>query len=1336
MVSTRSREYSWLPGSAAVALIAVFIWLGVLEWQGQERDWQSHLALERQRHLQTLQVQEQRLTRQAEVLAQIIAAEPQIRAAVRATYQAFSSDNDAGEQASSQRARAELKTLLSGDWLRLENLGANQLSLYFAPGAVNFLRMNRSERFGDSVLHTRPLIAQVFASGLPAEGLDINREGSAYSAVVPITERDSGGRVIAVLEVALRSLPSDMAEDLRQAVFLRKSSLDSLLWQQSIQTMNQLSQTTVDVWRLERTSSPQLLEWWSRGQLPIGHSASLLRGRDQREYLVSWWPFSRAATTPENPDIAMAVWTDETDDHLALLKNRDQGLRAYAGLCLFAELLLLLFWRLNRARVHYLMEIHEASLKREIANSELVRERLALALRSSESGFWLWNIAEDRAEFSSEWRELCGLPEAAERGQDLDDWMSRVHPADKRASYADLVRHIKGETAMYENEYRLRVADGSYKWILSRGKVVEWLPDGRAALMLGVYSDVTQRKQMELTSVRQQAALHALNEIASLPSVNPDEQLRQALGLAARYLNLSQGAVCETRMGRCLIRVQYSLRDSESLPSTQPLSQSFASLVLAAREVVAEDNIPHSSIAQHPACAHSKNETFIGVPLWIHGDIYGTLEFFGRKSRQHEYDRLDRDFVRLLARWIGSVVERWQQDQDKKAIIERFNKLSERVPGFLYQYQLRPDGSSFFPYASPGINSIYHLSPEDVQEDAGKLFAVLHPDDLGWVSETVSYSATHLTPWVGTVRVNHPERGLIWTHAQAIPERLPDGSILWNGYVADITTIKRTELELEQINALNKAMFDAASVSIISTDVKGTIKTFNRGAEWMLGYQAEELINVSTPAPLHLPEEIERRARELERELGYPVPLGFDVFIAKAREGEDDENEWTYVRKDGSTFPVLLTVSALRDQDGEIFGYMGIGRDISELKRIDQMKSEFISTVSHELRTPLTAVNGALGILDSGGAGGLNPTAARMINIATNNAQRLIYLVNDLLDMEKLVAGKMHFDIQRQALLPIVRQSIEANAAYAQTYKVEYQLTEASDDAQVEVDALRLQQVLANYLSNAAKFSPQGSSVRVHIERRFSSVRVSVIDKGPGIPDEFRSRIFQKFSQADSSDTRIKGGTGLGLAICKQIIERMGGKIGFDSTYGEGAEFYFDLSCEDNTQKIPSSTLEPEAPSYRLLVVEDDESISNLWQALLTRAGYTVDAVATGASALEHLALRSYHLLILDLDLPDLSGLDLLRQVRESESPFDRDDSVPIMVISGAMEAGRSECPPELAKRALYWYQKPLKTGEFLAAVEGILALQTDGSGASAAAEGVISQASDKPSNESTSSSQ
>lgn len=1169
------RLYRWLPWVSALGLAMVFLLFMYADLQVHQHVWKERLAWNSQTQKDYLDVTGRDLTQQAMLLAQLIARDHTVIDSLRTAHNVFVADNNANSIDELHKARQDVQLHLQDYWDGMVDLGVRQLSVYFAPGVVNFLRMHRPDRYGDSLSGIRPLITNAFTSGVPTWGVDVARQGSGYRAVLPVMANDDQrGGVIAVLEVGMSSLPQTAANPIQMAVFIRKSAVEQVLWEQARQELNQRNPTTVDDWRLEETTDPQLHSWWSRGMVPINQRGQLLQSNG-KTYVASWLPLPQTGIESEQGGLAALVWSDITPAYDTYVSICQRVIAKWLTALICAQLLLIVFIRLNRHYLQSLILQHSEQMREEHAVSEQARQRLALALRSSDSGFWEWDIAHDKASFSPEWRQLCGIGAESPNSLDLDEWMSRVHPADKRMSYSDIIRHIKGETAMYENEYRLKVHDGSYKWILTRGKVVEWQPDGKAALMVGVYTDITERKNTELISIRQQAALHSLNEIASLSSVDSDEQLRRALSLGARYLGLSNGIISQINDDEYKIHVQFSAQGQRNSPVPTSLAKTYCGLTVGVRDVLAEDDIPASEYRQHPAYLLTQVESYIGVPLWINSKIYGTLCFSSRKTRHHQYDSLDKDFVRLLARWISSVVERWQQDAEKKIILQRFQKLSERLPGFLYQFQLRPDGSSFFPYASSGIKNIYDVSPEDVMVSAKKVFSVIHPDDAGWVGETVSYSAAHLTPWVATVRVNNPQRGIIWTLIESIPEKLDDGSVLWNGYVSDITPLKQAELQLMETNSLRKAILDAASIAIISADETGMIKTFNHGAELMLGYSADEMIDKRTPAFVHLSEEVAIHAQRLTHELGYEIKPGFDAFIARAREGGSDEHEWIYVRKDGSQFPVLLTVSALRNAEGAVTGYLGIARDISEIKRIDQMKTEFISTVSHELRTPLTAISGALGILVNGLTGHLPDQAMSMIQIAHNNSQRLIHLVNDLLDMEKLVAGKMHFDFQSHRLLPLIQQSIESNAAFAQQYSVTYVLEPDSYDVNVLIDHQRLLQVMANYLSNAAKFSPLNDVVTISVEQHFGIVRVAVKDNGPGIPESFRARLFQKFSQADSSDSRQKGGTGLGLAICKEIIERMGGNVGADSVVGQGASFYFDLPCEDTTQKSPFTQHEP-----------------------------------------------------------------------------------------------------------------------------------------------------------------
>lgn len=332
-----------------------------------------------------------------------------------------------------------------------------------------------------------------------------------------------------------------------------------------------------------------------------------------------------------------------------------------------------------------------------------------------------------------------------------------------------------------------------------------------------------------------------------------------------------------------------------------------------------------------------------------------------------------------------------------------------------------------------------------------------------------------------------------------------------------------------------------AADAIFVHDIQGRFLDVNQHACDTLGYNREELLNLSV--------------KDIEKGL---APLALEAIWNQEGAGAFPITlEGKHIRRDGTTFPVEVRLGLLDNRDDVRF--IAVARDVTERKKMDRMKSEFISTVSHELRTPLTSIIGSLGLIATGTGGALPEKAQSMVTLAQRNAQRLIDLVNDILDFDTLESGEMTFSFGDVKLDDLIREAVDAHEGFAAQHDVHLVLNEPLPPAVVVGDARRLAQVLSNLLSNATKFSDPGGTVKIGLSVRDDRVRVSVADTGEGIAAEFRDHIFTRFSQAGDATTRRQGGTGLGLAISKAIVHAHHGVMDFDSAEGAGSTFYFDL---------------------------------------------------------------------------------------------------------------------------------------------------------------------------------
>jgi signal transduction histidine kinase/DNA-binding response OmpR family regulator len=382
-------------------------------------------------------------------------------------------------------------------------------------------------------------------------------------------------------------------------------------------------------------------------------------------------------------------------------------------------------------------------------------------------------------------------------------------------------------------------------------------------------------------------------------------------------------------------------------------------------------------------------------------------------------------------------------------------------------------------------------------------------------------------------------------------------------------------------------------------------------------------------------------------------------------------------RKDDSDFPVDVSRHPVAGHDGQ--WVLAAIVDASERKRHERMKNEFVSTVSHELRTPLTSIAGSLALLVGGAAGALPETALRLLTIAHKNSERLVRLINDILDIEKIEAGEVVFDLKRIDAGALVDQAIDASRSFAEKFGVHLTLLHSDVPAEVRADSDRLLQAVTNLLSNAVKFSPREAEVRVTLAPQGDMVRINVRDHGPGIPPDFRARIFEKFAQADTSDTRQKGGTGLGLSIVRQIMLRLGGDVGFADAVGGGTVFYLDVP----RWKPAFDT--PRIDRPRVLLCEDDAVAAHALASRVAQAGFCVETAATAEGAIGRAAESAFAAILVDLQLPDSDGITLIQALRALPAHH----NTPIVVVSADPNRGRSDLRSSNLN-VLDWLEKPV----------------------------------------------
>ena len=531
----------------------------------------------------------------------------------------------------------------------------------------------------------------------------------------------------------------------------------------------------------------------------------------------------------------------------------------------------------------------------------------------------------------------------------------------------------------------------------------------------------------------------------------------------------------------------------------------------------------------------------------------------------------------------------------------------------------------------------------------------------------------------------------------------------------------RRQQALLKTGALQNAILTSANFSIIATDEKGIIQLFNVGAERMLGYRATEVVNRIRPSDIHDPEEVTARAQALSLELDTPITPGFEALAFKASRGIEDVYELTHLRKDGSRFPAIVSITALRDDFGDIIGYLLIGTDNSVRKQAELdlhkamsiaekanlAKSDFLSSMSHELRTPLSAILGFAQLIESGSPQP-TPSQKRSLDQILKAGWYLLDLINEILDLSLIESGRLSLSPEPVSLADVMHECQTMVEPQARQRGIHVSFPQMAVPHIVKADRTRVKQVLINLLSNAIKYNRPGGTVVVTCAASAPGrIRICVEDTGEGLSPAEIAQLFQPFNRLGRAATTEEG-TGIGLVVSKRLVELMGGVIGVESKVGKGSVFWIELNLTEpqtavselETLALAPKTNDTGTRVRTLLYVEDNPANLMLVEDLIgRRADIQLLIARDGSRGIQIARASQPDAILMDINLPGINGIEALGIL--AADPVTA--HIPVVALSA--NAMPHDIEKGLQAGFFRYLTKPIKVNEFMDTLDQALSL-------------------------------
>lgn len=752
------------------------------------------------------------------------------------------------------------------------------------------------------------------------------------------------------------------------------------------------------------------------------------------------------------------------------------------------------------------------------------RDKLRYTMDASKFGTWEWNLKTGEIKVNDRWKDIVGYGKDELVVDTINHWYDLVHPDDYKKSEESLQRVFEGLDEYYSVECRMKHKYGHWVWIMDNGKVIEYDKDGNPSIMYGTHYDITDTKKEEN---RIRSIFHAIENSPVMVVITDAEG-----------------------------HISYVNKEFEKI--TGYLSE----------EVIGENPRILKSGYHNKIFYKKMWRTLTSGNVW-EGQLLNKRkngETYWEGAQISQIKSKEGTIINYVA-IKEDITERLELKKLREEHMNQLVKFSEQVPGAIYQYRIRPDGSSHFPMASDGIMDVYEVTPEEVVEDGSIVFSRIHPDDVERIKESIYESARTMEPWVAEYRVNLPIRGRRWLKGIARPEKEKDGSVLWHGYLADSTDEHLIKERIHESEERLRLAMEATEAGL--WDWNMVTNKVNYSTKWksMLGYGRDEIGDS--------PDEWKK--------LWHPDDAdGIEATIRDYLEGKSDSYEVIHRlrHKQGHYRWIMTRGGTLLNDKGDPIRWVGTNIDITDKKameikleesnnlfkiaieeaeRANNVKSQFLANASHEIRTPMNSILGFSYLLSKDKE--LNRVQRERIDKIITSGEHMLDLINDILDMSKIESGSMDLNISAFNLGDVLD---EAGAILFQSTEekgINFEIGKDNIDYIVRGDKSKIRQILLNLGSNAIKFTENGSvkikASGMEQNKDNLKVEIEVEDTGDGIPEKEIPRLFDLFYH-NSYGKNVKG-TGLGLPLSKKFANLMGGDIEVESVLGKGSVFRLTL---------------------------------------------------------------------------------------------------------------------------------------------------------------------------------